>query len=364
MDSVRRHAAAAALPFLVSRALVWLGTQLGAFINERLQVPHTTIADWFHFDALRYQHIWLHGYHDLQNSAFFPLYPYSVSWLGKLIGDQAAALLIPNLSFAVALATFHSDAESLTDRRRAGLATWVLAVWPWSVFFSYPYTEALFLLCLVAAFRLMAHRRWLLAGLAAAFASATRAPGVLLVLAFGVEAVDGYRVFGRRRAVGPVAAMVMAPLGLVVFGLLLWRAIGDPLGFWHGEDLWIFRGRNPLFPLGQVVLMFEQRNPFKTESLGLPVALAFAAAAVWVARRTPLRYGVFTAVMVMLLAYEGWHLGEYHSVPRYLVVVFPCFIAFGALLARYERLQMPWIALSATMLTVEAALFGANHFIG
>ena len=94
------------------------------------------------------------------------------------------------------------------------------------------------------------------------------------------------------------------------------------------------------------------------------MAVAFAVAAIWVARRLPWRYGVFTIATVALFAYEGWHLGEYHSVPRYLVVDFACFYAFGALLARYDRLQIAWFALSATLLTVEAALYGAGRFIG
>src|SRR5207302_6561624 len=242
---------------------------------------------------------------------FFPFYPYLVRWLGHVTGDQAAALLIPNVAFAIALVVFHAEAQALTDGRRAGLATWSLAVWPWSVFLSYPYTEALFLLFVVVAFRLMAYRQWLLAGVAAAMASATRFPGLLLVLAFGAEAAESGRVFGPRRISGPVLAAIITPLGLAAFALLLWRSIGDPLGFWHGEQLWVYHQRNPLFPVGQVILMFEQQNPFKTESLGLPVALAFAAAAVWVARRLPWRYGVFTAVSVLLFAYQGWHLGEY-----------------------------------------------------
>ena len=358
------HVLAVLPALLVSRALVWLGTELGAFLSEPgAVVPHVTLAAWFRWDALRYLGIAAHGYHDLVTAAFFPLYPYAIRGLGQLIGAEAAALLIPNLAFAAALALFHAEAQALFDPRRAGLATWVLAVWPWSVFFSYPYTESLFLLFVLAAFRLMAHRRWVLAGLAGALAAATRAPGILVAAAFAGELL-GERQAGRRRLAGPLLGLVLTALGLAAFALMLWRFIGDPLGFWHGEDAWIYPYRNPLFPLGAVVQMFRDFNPFKTESLGLPVAAAFAVAAVWAARRLPWRYGAFTLVTVALFIYEGWHLGEYHSVPRYLVVDFVCFFAFGAVLARYDWLRTPWIALSATLLTVEAALYGSNHFIG
>ncbi|HEX6548386.1 MAG TPA: hypothetical protein VF134_06570 [Candidatus Dormibacteraeota bacterium] len=358
------HVAAAALPFATGRALVWLGTELGAFVAQGGVVPHTQPSDFFHWDALRYQSIWTGGYTNLEKAAFFPLYPYLVRWVGQVTGDQVAALLIPNVAFALALVIFHAEVQSHTDGRRANLATWALAIWPWSVFFSYPYTEALFLLLVVGSFRLMAVGRWALAGLVAALAAATRFPGVLMVAAFGAEAAQFGRIWGRRKVTGPVLAAVLTPLGLVAFALLLWRAIGDPLGFWHGQQLWVYYHRSPLFPIGEVVLMFEQQNPFKTESLGLPVLLMFVAGAVWTLRNLPWRYGVFTAVTVLLFAYQGWHLGEYHSVPRYLLADFACFFAFGAFLARYDKLQVPWFAISASLLVVEAALYGANHFIG
>lgn len=352
------HLAAAALPFAVSRALVWLGTEAGAFISQGGVNPRTQPGDFFHWDALRYQAIWLHGYHDTVTAAFFPLFPYLVRGLGSVVGEPVAALLIPNLAFGIALALFHAEAASVFDRRRAGLATWALALWPWSVFFSYPYTESLFLLLTVGAFRLVGHRRWLLAGLAGALAAATRFPGILLAFAFGAEA------WANRRLVGPLLAAVLTPLGLILFALLLWHDLRDPLAFWHGQETFVGPPRNPLFPVGEVVDMFRQQNPFKAESLGLPVLAAFAAAAVWVWRRLPLRYGAYTAVTVALFAYQGYHLRQYHSVPRYLLADFACFFAFGAFLARHDRWQIPWTALSAMLMTVEAALYGSGHFIG
>lgn len=352
------HLAAAALPFAVSRALVWLGTEAGAFIARGGVTPKTQPADFFHWDALRYESIWLHGYHDTVTAAFFPLFPYLVRAAGYVTGEQAAALLIPNLAFAAALVLFHAEACSVFDTRRAGLATWALALWPWSVFFSYPYTESLFLLLTVGAFRLAAHRQWVLAGLAGALAAATRAPGVLLAFAFGAEA------WVSRRIAGPVLAIVLTPVGLVLFALLLWHDLHDPIAFWHGQETFAGPPRNPLFPIGEVVDMFTRQDPFKVESLGLPVLAAFVVAAIWVWRRLPLRYGVYTAVTVLLFAYQGYHLRQYHSVPRYLLADFACFFAFGAFLARYDRLQIPWTALSAMLMTVEAALYGAGHFIG
>ena len=326
-------------------------------------MPHTTPQDFYWFDANNYLTIAQHGYANPKFAAFFPLFPYLMRLLGQLIGLIPAGLVIPNVAFAAALVLFRAEAASHYDPRRADLATWALAVWPWSNFFTYPYTESLFLLLVVAAFRLMAYRQWVLAGLLGALAAATRAPGLLLVFAFGAEAVEAGRLWGRRRVSGPAIAALVTPIGLIAFAALLWRVRGDPFAFWHAEETWVIH-RNLLFPVGQVLLLVEQQNPFKTESLGLPVVIMFAAGAWWVWQNLPRRYGVFTVVTVVFFAYQGWHLGQYHSEPRYLLADFPCFIAFGAFLARHDRFQVPWFVLSSALLTVESALYGAHHFIG
>ena len=47
-----------------------------------------------------------------------------------------------------------------------------------------------------------------------------------------------------RRLRGPVPAALLTVLGLVAFMLLTWQAIGDPLGFWHGQELFREPGRH------------------------------------------------------------------------------------------------------------------------
>ena len=76
----------------------------------------------------------------------------------------------------------------------------------------------------------------------------------------------------------------------------------------------------------------------------MPILFMFALAAVWVALRMPPAYGVFAVTQVLLAARQGWFLHLFVSVPRYLIVVFPCYFAFATLLASRRGLQVVWFS--------------------
>ena len=75
-------------------------------------------------------------------------------------------------------------------------------------------------------------------------------------------------------------------------------------------------------------------------------------------------YGVFAVTQVLLAARQGLFLHFFISVPRYVMVIFPCYFAFATLLAPRRSLQVTWILLSAASLFVDAALYGAWRFLG
>src|SRR5256885_4171834 len=153
---------------------------------------------------------------------------------------------------------------------RVRLTVWLMALGPAAMFFSYPYTESVFLLLTVGAFLLMESGHWLLAGVAGRGAAATRFPGVLVALALGSEAALG----NRRRTV--LAATLVAVTGLVVVSLVQWVQMGDPLGYVHARSLWIGPDRNPLYLVGSFPKAVIEGDPFNPEAIGVPVLVVFA----------------------------------------------------------------------------------------
>ena len=360
---------AAVLPFFVSRLLVWAATWFGARnipatpgMYSNLYPP-PALAPFFHWDADAYGYIAHHGYAlgaggvdaELARVAWFPFYPLLIKLAG---GSDWAMIFIPNVCFFAALALLYVVALKRMDSDRARLTVWLMALGPAAMFFSYPYTESVFLLLTVGAFLLMESGHWVLAGVVGMGAAATRFPGVLLGLALGSEAVLG----NRRRTV--LAATLVAVTGLVVVSLVQWMQMGDPLGYVHARSLWIGPDRNPLYLIGSFPKAVIEGDPFNPEAIGVPVLVVFAIGAVWVALRMPAAYGVFALSQIVVAADQGLYLHMFSLVPRVVSVIFPCYFAFATLLVARRNLQFAWLLVSASALVFLSAMYGAWRFIG
>lgn len=360
---------AAVVPFLTSRALVLVATVFGA---RYIPAPHglysplhpsPALTPFFHWDANPYGYIAHHGYvlgsggvsAQMLRVAWFPFYPLLVRLAG---GSDWAMVIIPNICFLAALALLYVVAVRRMDADRARLTLWLVALGPAAMFFSYPYTESLFLLLCVGAFALMESGHWLLAGVAGFGAALTRVPGVLIAAALGAEAAFG----NRRRAI--FAAMVLPVAGLVTVSLIDWIQMGDPLGFVHAQAFWVGPNRNLLYLVGSFPKAVIEGDPFRPEAIGVPVLIVFAIGAGWVMLRMPASYGAFAVTQVLLAARQGLDLHYFISVPRYVVVIFPCYFAFATLLASKRNLQLTWLLVSASAMVVNAALYGGWRFIG
>jgi hypothetical protein len=360
---------AAILPFLVSRILVWAATWFGARNIPATPgmwsnlYPPPALSPFFHWDADAYGYIAHHGYGlgaggvaaEVVRVAWFPFYPLLVKLAG---GSDWAMIIIPNVCFFAALALLYVVAMVRMDSDRARLTLWLVALGPAAMFFSYPYTESLFLLVTVAAFFFMESGHWLLAGVAGMAAAATRFPGVLLAAAFGAEAALG----NRRRAV--FAAIGLTIGGLVIVSLVQWVQMGDPLGYVHARAFWIGPNRNPLYLVGSFPKAVIEGDPFNPEAIGVPVLVVFAIGAVWVALRMPAAYGAFALTQVLVAFDQGLYLHIFSLVPRVVSVIFPCYFAFATLLQPRRNLQFAWLLVSASAMVLLSAMYGAWRFIG
>lgn len=357
------------VPFLASRVLVWSATIFGARNIPPTPgmwsnlYPPPALAPFFHWDADAYGYIAHHGYAlgaggvdaERVRVAWFPFYPLLV-WLAG--GGDWAMIIIPNVCFFLALALLYVVALKRMDSDRARLTLWLVALGPAAMFFSYPYTESVFLLLGVGAFALMESGRWLLAGVAGMGAAATRFPGVLIAVALGAETALG----NRRRAV--VGSIFVAITGLVAVSFMQWIQTGDPLGYVHARALWIGPDRNPLYLVGSFPKALIQGDPFNPEAIGVPVLVVFAIGAIWVALRMPIAYGAFALGQIVLAADQGLYLHMFSLVPRVVAVIFPCYFAFATLLGPKRNLRLVWLLFSAMAMVVNAALYGAWRFIG
>jgi hypothetical protein len=177
------------------------------------------------FDALWFLRIASGGYRFGDGSAaFFPLFPLATRAVSYLIGGHplAASLLVSNGgALAASILLFRLTEDELGARFAPWTIVW-LSVFPTAYFLVLPYSESLFLLCVVAAFLAARRRAWVLAALAAALAASTRSIGIALVPALALEAWH-QRAEGRGSALPGLAAAGAGALGTLAYAAW-WQA--------------------------------------------------------------------------------------------------------------------------------------------
>jgi Mannosyltransferase (PIG-V) len=257
---------------------------------------------------------------DDASAAFFPLYPLTVravSWV--LPGDDLfAAILVSNAAFLGALlALFALTAEAFGTRiaRRAIVVT---AIFPTAFFFLAPYTESLFLLLTVLAFREARHDRW--SGVAAfgALAALTRSAGILLIPALAFDALRGAGGRALVARLAGVAAIAIAPLAWFAW----WGfAHGNWLAPLDAQRLWQRELHPPWATLARAVdLAVAFRSYWLLDVSIVAIAIAGLALAVPALRASEIAYGGLSLLLPLLDPFWDRPL---LSAPRFAVVVFP-----------------------------------------
>ena len=383
---VRRDARIVLPPFVISRLIVIVATIAGSRLipagASATVPPHgpAALQPFLRFDATYYQSVWQSGYSGplaSYDAAFYPLYPLLVRAVGTLaIGPELAALLISNVAFLTALVLIYRIAIRHLEPAVASRSLWILALWPWAIFYSYAYAESLELLLVAGAFLLMERGAWIWSGVVAALAGASRPSGILTSLAFAGEFVQ--RVFhfppplgeGRVGARGSLSHVIigglLSPLGLLGFCLILLIQTGNPFGFLHAQSLWLGpHPRNPLFPITSMLRLVTRHNILDTEAPVFPILVGFVAALGWAVRRLPLRYAAWGAGFLVVAVLQGYYVRSVTAAPRHVLEWFPFFFAIAMVLrpARAWFLTPLWLLASAVVLAAYAAMFGSWHYV-
>ena len=172
----------------VIMVLSWFSsTHMDWWANYGVKVPHRFKGDhlfsgWMRYDAYYYTDISDHGYKytpgTMSSVAFFPAYPLSMRALAMLTTDYVLAgvllTFLSGLGFAV---LFYRWCRLRFSESIARLAVVLLFLFPYAWYlFGAVYADAFLLLFAMAAFLLLEKDRPILAGLAAAVATAAAMP--------------------------------------------------------------------------------------------------------------------------------------------------------------------------------------------
>lgn len=152
-------------------------------------------------------------------AGFFPLFPLLIRFV-QLAGLSVtvSGLLVVTVAGAVSAVLVAAVVRAYAGPREAIGVVTVLSFLPASYVLCLVYSEALFLALAAGCMLALLNERWLVAGVAAAGATATRSAGVVLVAACLVAAVQRRQQGATGRAVlAPVGAAALAPVGILAF---------------------------------------------------------------------------------------------------------------------------------------------------
>ncbi|HEX8679477.1 MAG TPA: mannosyltransferase family protein [Chthoniobacterales bacterium] len=294
---------------------------------------HPLLNTWIRWDAGWYESLAKEGYKFVagqqSNTAFFPAYPATIRAVHGLVRGRTdwswfvSGLIASNLALLGALFYLVRLVRLDADHETAARSALYLLAFPTTFFLSSVYTESLFILVTVAAFYHARRGQWLGAGLFGGLAALTRSPGILLCAPLAVEYL-AQREFQWRKIRADVLwlGLIPAALGALMlyfhlrFGNM--NAVRDAQASW-GAGWGAFRG--PWFPFFEMA-----RRPLAGHDwVDLGFTLLGLAMAVYVALRLRLSYGVYAVVAILFLT--SW--GQLESMPRYVLIIFPMFVAFA-----------------------------------
>jgi hypothetical protein len=271
------------------------------------------------------------------NWAFFPLFPLLVAFLHAVTGlsftvcGAVVSQICIGLAATFAATIFKEDVEGYW------LFCILLIAGPFSFYYNTGLSEALFILLTVIVLACLRHGAYLGAGVAAGLLSATRVPGVFIVLAIMWQALIDYR-----RGTLPVGralvACALAPMGLFAFMAYLHFHVGNALAFVVVQSAWHRSLGNPVVRLWDSLASGPTTLGFwfaMTATVALAMSLVIAV-------RGSIGVALFCAASIIVALSSGLE-----SMPRYAAGLAPLTAVAAQALARPFPLWVTAAALGA-----------------
>ncbi|HWO83000.1 MAG TPA: mannosyltransferase family protein [Solirubrobacterales bacterium] len=324
--------------------------------HNLLDLVFSPMAKWDtqHYLAIAYDG-YVESYEGLppvdNRPAFFPLYP-GVVHIFSGFGASPGLILI--VAYAVSLACFFGALTLLhrltvieLGEQFATPTLLLLSFFPTALFFGIPYSESMFLLLAVAAFLAARTGHWAIAGIVLALASATRVPGLLLIVPVAMLYLYGPRTdrerelhdgrWPRYRLRPDFLWLLLAPLGLLAFSAYLHFTLDNWMAWNDAQALF---GRHTVDPLTGIWAGFREagkgvghlatgsyHGTFDYLNIMQLVFVTFAmAGGIAMLRTLPAAYGTWVLLSLAPTFVSQVDGDPFWSASRFIVVLFPLFL--------------------------------------
>lgn len=322
---------------------------------------------WANFDGVRYLEIAKNGYAGF-NFAYFPLLPWTVGFLQKIFSTHflETALVACNLAFLISLFVVYKIALLDYNKKIALKTLFFLLIFPVSFYYGAVYTESFYFLLATLSFYCARKSNWVLAGIFGYIAGLSRFVGVALFPALIIEWLSQNQLTLKSFFKTKGYFIFLTLMGVVTYGLFLQLKHGDFFLFQKALSDW--KQDKFVFPVLVVwnyiknVLVFPEKFRFTYWVMNLELFSTFCyfALAIYALRKVRLSYGVFMLVSLMIPICTG----ALESMPRYILHLFPAFLALAILLGKNKFIFRLTLLIFLVLSFIFVSLFTRGYFIG
>jgi hypothetical protein len=276
-----------------------------------------------------------------QNIAFFPVYPMLMRYGSLFVARQYmwVGVLVSFVSFFFALTYLFRLARGSIGDDAAAAAVALVATYPFALFYSAAYTEALFLLTIVAACYHFERGELWKAAAWGIIAGLTRPNGCLLSVPLGLMAIRPLWTSGWRPVIPRLAAAAAPGIGMLLYSAYIYGLTGNPLQWAAQNAAWgrVYRSVDVL--VGERINFLQQHGFYDYASTrGLDMlyvtCVIFTLGSVWPVYR---RFGVPYAALILVNVLPPLAMGGLLSMGRVTSVIFPTFLWLGAAVPARHR---------------------------
>lgn len=277
------------------------------------------LNSWAQWDGGYYLSIAQNGYRNLQDFAFFPLYPFLVSIFGRAFNNFLfAGLLVSNILFFLFLLVFYAYIKRFFSTEIARISTITFLFFPTSFFATAMYSESLFLLLSMLTFYLLYRKKYFFSAIAASFSALTRAVGLFL----GLSLVYSYFVGKHKKDIPGILMLIIPFLAFLAYMIYLKVRVGDAFIFLNVQDLWQRSFTDPVSTLiASAYTLLTVPKPLITY-LDFALTVLFISLLIVGRRKIPSSLWIFSTLVILFPVSTG----TLSSMPRYLLSSIGTFI--------------------------------------
>ncbi len=289
-------------------------------------------AMWNHWDGPNFQILSHTGYGPNTPHpewiVLFPLYPLTIAIGDLVFSTLDAAMLSSLVSTLIAGVGLYELARLDGNRTLAHRSVLAMVLFPTAYTLVAPYSEALFLATTVWAFVAIRREHMAAAGILAALAALTRIQGAFLIPALGLE-----YLMVRRRIGWDLLWLGLVAAGPLVYLAINWYYFGSPMHFVDvQQQVYNVHNQMPWVTITNVwngLLNAKQDERWVTLYVAVFASFVLLVlVTIWslFSKHARPSYAVYTAFSGLSFATLSWPI----SVPRYIMGVFPIFMAMAS----------------------------------